>query len=160
MPLEVREQSIPGVGKKYELDIDTHRTVSVLIHSNGRRELFYRNDEESEDFQELLDLTDAQARTLGLFLVGAYYQPISTNLGQQSKGGAYVDWYAVEEDSVLFEAARSAVDFGNATLLGVDREGTIHSTVEDEFTFQIGDQLIVVGTDGAHETFSDYVYEE
>lgn len=161
MPVEVRERDIPGVGMRYEIDLDDHQTVTVLLYSNGRRKIYYRDSEESEDFETVFDLSDTQARTLGLFLVGAYYQPIATKFGQESSSGRYVDWYAVDPGSPLDGVGRETVSFTDeygVTLLAVERDDTVHSTVEDTFTFAAGDSLIVLGTDGQHNEFATFVY--
>lgn len=162
MPLEIRESNLPGVGKKYEVDLDSHQSVAVIIHSNGRREVFYRDDREGTDYQEVLNLSDSQARILGLFLVGAYYQPIATKLGQQSDDGEYVDWYSVDENSTLVGLQKKEIysesDF-DGIVLGVERDSEVRSTVDDEFIFDVGDRLIVIGADSAHQKLSEFAYE-
>ncbi|WP_418285477.1 cation:proton antiporter regulatory subunit [Halorubrum sp. DTA46] len=162
MPLEVRERDIPGVGMRYEIDVDDHQTVMALLHTNGRRDIYYRDSEESDEFERIFRLSDTQARTLGLFLVGAYYQPIATKFGQESSSGRYVDWYTVDSGSPLDGVERRTVSFTEeygVTLLAVERDDTVHSTVGDAFTFAAGDSLIVLGTDGQHNDFATFVYD-
>ena len=134
----------------------------MIIHSNGRREVFYRDDREGTDYQEVLNLSDSQARILGLFLVGAYYQPIATKLGQQSDDGEYVDWYSVDENSTLVGLQKKEIysesDF-DGIVLGVERDSEVRSTVDDEFIFDVGDRLIVIGADSAHQKLSEFAYE-
>ena len=161
MPLEVRERNIPGVGMRYEIDLDDQQTVMVLLHTNGRREIYCRDLEESDEFEPMFNLSDAQARTLGLFLVGAYYQPIATKFGQKSSSGRYVDWYAIDSGTPLDGVERGAVAFSEefgVTLLAVERGDAVHSTVDDAFTFAAGDNLIVLGTDGRHNDFARFAY--
>jgi len=161
MPLEVRERDIPGVGMRYEIDLDGRQTVMVLLHTNGRREIYRRDTDESDDFEPMFNLSDAQARTLGLFLVGAYYQPIATKFGQESSSGRYVDWYAVDSGTPLDGVERGTVPFSEefgVTLLAVERDDAVHSTVDDAFTFAAGDSLIVLGTDGRHNDFARFAY--
>ncbi|ACM58262.1 cation:proton antiporter regulatory subunit [Halorubrum lacusprofundi] len=162
MPLEVRERDIPGVGMRYEIDLDDHQTVMVLLHTNGRREIYYRDTQKSDDFERVFSLSDTQARALGLFLVGAYYQPIATKFGQESSSGRYVDWYAVDSRSPLDGVQRETVPFTDeygVTLLAVERDDAVHSTIDDAFTFAAGDSLIVLGTDGQHNDFARFAYD-
>jgi len=147
---------------RYEIDLNDHQTVTVLLHTNGRREIYYRDTEESDDFESMFDLSDTQARTLGLFLVGAYYQPIATKFGQESSSGRYVDWYAIDPGSPLDGVKRETIPFVDeygVTLLAVEREDTVHSTVDGAFAFAAGDSLIVLGTDGEHKDFAKFAYD-
>lgn len=158
MPLEVREQDISGVGRRYEIDIDETTSVAVLIHSGGRRELFYRDETDSPDYRKVFDLSDEEARTLGLFLVGAYYQPIATKLGAETETGEYIEWYTVDDRSGVAGVQRNDIGVGSgtgATLLAVERDGEVESTVPDEFTYAVGDRLIVLGSDDAHRKLTD-----
>ncbi len=152
MPLEVREENIPGAGRRYEIDLDDHESIAVMIYSDGRRELFYRDSEQSEDYRRVLQLSDAQARTLGLFLVGAYYQPIASKLGEQSEDGEYIEWYTIDDGTPVVGKSVGETDiqtrFGG-TVLGIERNGSVQSTV-DETPIEVGHRLIVLGTDETH----------
>ena len=162
MPLEIRERDLPGVGRRYEIDLTEEQSLAVITHKNGNREIFLRDAGETDDYEGVFDLTDSQARVLGLLLVGAYYQPIATKLGDQSASGAYVDWYSVEASSPVVGESRAEAAFEgefDATLLGVERDGEVRSTVPDEFVFRPGDQLIVIGSNGAHRDLSAYFYD-
>ena len=133
----------------------------MITYKNGHREIFFRDARETDEYEKVVDLTDSQARVLGLILVGAYYQPIATKLGDQSASGAYIDWYSVEESSPIDGTSRAETAFEaefDATLLGVERGGDVRSTVPDEFVFQPGDQLIVIGSNGTHRDLSAYLY--
>ncbi|MCU4750428.1 hypothetical protein OB919_00285 [Halobacteria archaeon AArc-curdl1] len=71
MPFDVKETVLPGVGKRYELYLDANRSIAILVRSSGERQVYFR-EHPDEDYEEQYALTDSQARTLGLFLVGAY----------------------------------------------------------------------------------------
>jgi len=45
------------------------------------------------------------------------------------------------------------------TLLAVERDDAVHSTIDDAFTFAAGDSLIVLGTDGQHNDFARFAYD-
>lgn len=152
MPFDVKETTLPGVGKKYELYLDEKRCIAVLIESGGERRILYR-DAPDADYEQLLELTDSQARTLGLFLVGAYYQPVAAEVPEETESGEHIEWYSVTEDSPLAGQRLDAVDLEDrtgATLLGIEHEGEVFSSPGGEFTFEVGDRLIAVGTDESH----------
>ncbi len=157
MPFDVKETDLPGVGKKFEMFIDEIRSVSVLIETSGKRRVFYREDP-AEDYDEQLELTDSQARTLGLFLVGAYYQPVAGQISEETTDGEFIKWYSVTEGSGLAGVREDEVVIEaktETTLLGLERDGEVRSVIEDNVVFDVGDRLIVIGTAGAHDQLGD-----
>ncbi len=152
MPFDVKETELPGVGKRYELYLDEHRSVAVLLRSTGEREVYYRIKQE-DDYDKLFDLTDSQARTLGLFLVGAYYQPIAGQVSEETQAGEHIRWYSLDSDSGLVGNRHDEVVIEaktETTVLGLERDKEVRSVVEDDVVFEAGDRLIVVGTSEAH----------
>ncbi len=59
--MTVYETDIPGVGHKFELELNSEERLIVIIHHDGRREL-YRRPSENEDSVQLVSLTGKQAR--------------------------------------------------------------------------------------------------
>lgn len=150
---KVKETTVPGVGKKYELHLNKNRSIAVVIQSGGSRQVLYREDP-NDDYEKLFDLTDTQARTLGLFLMGAYYQPVAARLSEESARGEHIEWYAVTEDSPVLDTYSDKSDIEKRTgvkILGVERDEEIDSVPGDEFNFEAGDRLMAIGTDEAHE---------
>ena len=153
MPFNVTETTLPGVGKRYELFLDENRSVAVLIQSTGERQVYYRTDP-GADYTEQFTLTDSQARTLGLFLVGAYYQPISGQLTEETTDGEHIRWYSVTADSPLVGVSKAEVVIEaetETTLLGLERDSVVRSVIESDTVFEVGDRLIVIGTAAAHQ---------
>ncbi|WP_331233917.1 cation:proton antiporter regulatory subunit [Natronorarus salvus] len=153
MPFDVKETKLPGVGRKYEVLLDEDRTVATVIQPNGTRRVLYRDDPD-EDYEELFELTDSQARTIGLFLVGAYYQPVAAKIAEETAGGEHIEWYSTTEDSTVEGKRLDEVGVEaetGATLLGIERAGKVLSTPPDGFVLEAGDRLIVIGTSEAHK---------
>ncbi|MFC6906939.1 cation:proton antiporter regulatory subunit [Halalkalicoccus tibetensis] len=151
MPFEIEETTLPGVGKRYEMYLNEDRSIAVVIQSNGSRQVFCRDDP-SEDYEEVMELTDPQARTLGLFLVGAYYQPVAARLSEETARGEHIEWYAITENSPIQHMNKSDMERKTGVkILGVDRDGEIDSVPGDDFDFKAGDRLMVIGTDETHD---------
>lgn len=113
--MDVTETDLPGVGKRFEVDLRGDETAVVLIHNNGRRELFSRPDS-SADAKKLLELSDREARTIGSLLEGAHFQPIATDTTETTIGedGIMLEWYTLDEDAELvgMSIGTAAVDSG------------------------------------------------
>lgn len=145
--MDVTESDLPGVGKKHEIDLGD-RTVVIVTHNTGGRELHVRDDADA-DAEKLLELTDRQARTVGTVLEGAYFQPVqSEHVETLLSEGTLLEWYAVDEGSPL--AGETLGDAGvgettGATVVAVQRDGEVIASPGSDTTIHAGDTLVVVG---------------
>jgi TrkA domain protein len=69
--MSIYETDIPGVGRKFELELTGDMRVVVIVHHDGRCELYHRDGPDA-DGEKILDLTGDQANKLGSILEGAY----------------------------------------------------------------------------------------
>ncbi len=74
MTVDIRETRLPGVGIKYTLPLDGGGRVTVILHNDGQREIYWfsRGD---DDPRAVIRLDDDEARQLGAVLGGAYERP-------------------------------------------------------------------------------------
>jgi TrkA domain protein len=71
----LRECDLPGVGKKFVLNTYSKQRLAVIVHHEGKREL-YILDRDDEPLASVV-LQDEEARQLGAVLGGAYYKPVT-----------------------------------------------------------------------------------
>ena len=156
--MDVSETALPGVGKRFELDIGGGETAVIVVHNTGRREVFVR-PEPGADAELLLDLTDQQARIVGSILEGAYFQPVETDTTATTIGdNVLLEWYTLDEDAPLVgRSIKEANVRGTtgATIAAIERDGEVIQSPDPERLFAVGDQLIVIGTRENHEQFAE-----
>jgi TrkA domain protein len=157
--MDVTETDLPGVGKRFEVDLGGEGAAVVLLHNNGRRELFYRPTPDA-DAEELLELSDREARTIGSILEGAHFQPVATDTTATTIGedGVMLEWYTLDADDELTGQSIGTVGIRErtgATVAAIEREGEVVQSPGPEFVFEPDDQLIVVGSAENHETFTE-----
>jgi TrkA domain protein len=156
----VYESDLPGVGKKFEVELNDDSRLVVVIHNTGRRELFIRRDPDA-DSEKLFELSDRLARQVGTILEGAYFQPIRTDTIDTVLGDdTLLEWVKLSPDSpvvgkTLAEAGVRAQT--GATVVAIQRNGeTIASPTADE-RLTAEDTLIVVGSRSDCTDFQRFV---
>lgn len=162
MPLEIRERELPGVGVRYELDLSHDESLATIIHNSGRRGLYYRG-EDDEDYKKVVDLSDSQARALGLLLVGAYYQPVPAQVGDVTPTDERTKWYQVAPDAPGVGKTLGEIDIEartGAAVLAIVREGERTAHPPGDFTLQVDDHVVVIGDQNAHETLGELLHGE
>lgn len=146
--MTVYESDLPGVGKKFEVDLDDEATLVIVIHNTGKREVFHREGE--ADSVKLFELSDKMARQVGSILEGAYFQPIATDTSETMLGeDSLLEWIKVVESSELVEKTLRTLDFRNVTgasVVSIQRDDETESNPGPETKIEAGDTLIILGS--------------
>lgn len=146
--MTVYESELPGVGHQYEIEIDGDERLIVLIHHDGRRDL-YRRPGENEDSVQIASLTGKQARQLGSILEGAYFQPVETDHLEVPLGGAIMEWVTVEPDSPLADQTLRENDIRQRTgvsIIAIQRDEETIANPDPDLTITPGDVIVSLGT--------------
>ena len=98
--MTVYETDVPGVGKKFEVEIDGDQRLVILLHHDGKRELFRKPDPDA-DAERLFTLNGRLAREVGAILQGAYFQPVETDNVEVPLGEAIIEWLDVGDGASL-----------------------------------------------------------
>jgi TrkA domain protein len=143
----VVESELPGIGQRYELEAIEGGTVCVTIHHSGRRDV-YVLPRGGGDPKAALTLTDAQARTLGAVLAGAYFKPAVVDEIDWVVGKLLIDWFTLADDSP--GVGRTIADLEirtrtRMTVAAIVREAESIIAPEPIETLRAGDQLVVIG---------------
>lgn len=144
---DVSESRLPGVGMRYEFLTRSGDRVVVVAHRSGRRDVYLGDRDDLDAFQEVLDLSDEESRTLAELLGGSRVTRELTRL-RQSVQGLAIDWVPVDPDSRY--AGGTIGDTGTRTRTGVSIVAVMRGDQAipapgPDFGLQAGDTLVVVG---------------
>ncbi|MFC4452055.1 MULTISPECIES: cation:proton antiporter regulatory subunit [Halobacteriales] len=157
--MTIYETEVPGVGHKFELELDGEERLIVLIHHDGKREV-YRRPGENQDSQKLFSLTGKRARQLGSILEGAHFQPIEMDEIQVPLGEAIIEWVDIDSSSPLVGQTLRAANIREQTgvsIIAIQRaEKTIANPMPDT-TIEADDILVTLGSRDEQQAFSELV---
>jgi TrkA domain protein len=145
--LDVADQTLPGIGHRYELPVADGGRVVVVVHHSGRRDL-YVFERGGDEPQAVVSLTDIQARTLGAILGGAYFKPAVVEEIEAVLGDLLIDWITLEEGSPGVESSIGELEIRRRTGITVAAILRNHVSLiapEPSEVLLAGDQLVVVG---------------
>lgn len=146
MSEQIREQELPGIGRRYSVRAEGGE-LSIVIHHSGRRDV-YLSDDAGRRGPAVATLSDDQARRLGAVMAGAYFQPTLTRQIEAVVGGLLIDWVTMAPGSP--GAGRSIADLEvrrrtRMTIVAVLRGDETIVTPEPSEVLQPGDRVVVVG---------------
>ncbi|MCT9097456.1 cation:proton antiporter regulatory subunit [Haloarchaeobius sp. HME9146] len=160
--MTVYETDVPGVGRKFEVELDGGGRLVVLIHHDGRREMFHRTDPEA-DSTRIASLSGEQARQLGAILGGAYFQPVELQQPQVPLGDAIIEWVTVDEGSTLEGQTLESCGVRTATgasIMAIQRNDETVANPDPTFELRGGDILVAIGTREEQEKLRSFVHKD
>jgi TrkA domain protein len=154
-----RETDLPGVGKRYTLELEEGGELTLIIHNTGRREL-YIIEEEEEEPTCVISLTEEEAKELGFLLAGTTYQPVAPERMEVILKEMVMEWVKVDEGSRIAKRTIAEAQIRKrtgASIVAIIRgEEMIVSPDPYQATIEPGDVLVVVGTRQHIKNFLDY----
>jgi len=67
--MTVYESDLPGVGKKFEVELENGERLVIVTHNTGKREVYLKADGDA-DSEKMFEASDRLARKIGTILEG------------------------------------------------------------------------------------------
>jgi TrkA domain protein len=156
MPVDLQETRLPGVGTKFTLRLAAGGRLSIILHNDGKRELYWFRHAQADEPQAVITLDDDEARQLGAVIGGAYERPKIVEDLEMALGEMQIEWIPVPDESPWI--GKTLADAGFRAKLGITviailREPESVSGARPEDTVQQGDTLVTVGKAGQYPAF-------
>jgi TrkA domain protein len=156
VPAEVEETRLPGIGSKFTLRLDSGGRLAVILHNDGKRELYYFRHDAEEEPRAVITLDDDEARQLGAVVGGAYERPKIVEDLEIALGELQIEWIPVPDDSTWVGRTLAECGFRaktGITVIAILREPEPISGAQPGDTIQRGDTLVTVGKGGQYPEF-------
>ncbi|MFC6864004.1 cation:proton antiporter regulatory subunit [Halomicroarcula sp. GCM10025817] len=146
--MTVYETDVPGVGKKFEVDLDGGERLVLVLHHDGKREFFHKSDPDA-DAERLFTLSGQRAREVGAIIQGAYFQPVELSDVDVPLGDAIIEWVDVETGCGLDGQTLADANLRKrtgASVIAIQRGGETIPNPDPDDSFHAGDILVALGT--------------
>jgi len=158
--MTVYESDLPGVGKKFEVEIGDEQRLVIVTHNTGKREVFLKTTE-GADSEKLFELPDRLARTVGTILEGAYFQPVqSEQIETMLAEGTFLEWYNVDDESDIDGqtlADARVRELTGVSVAAIERAGSVIPSPQADTVIEAGDTLVVIGSQENLQKFDSFV---
>jgi TrkA domain protein len=155
VPVDLRETRLPGIGVKYVLPLGNGGRLTIILHNDGQREIYWfrRGDEEP---RAVIALDDDEARQLGAVLGGAYERPKIVEDLEMALGELLIEWVPVPDTSPAIGRTLAECGFRartGITIVAILREPEPIAGAQPSHVIEKGDTLVTVGKAGQYAAF-------
>ena len=162
MATELRETRLPGIGVKYSLTTAHGGRMTVILHNEGLREIYYFRHAGDADPTAVIQLEDDEARQLGAVIAGAYDRPKIVEELEMAFGELAIEWVPVPDSSPAI--GKTLADCGfrartGITIIAILREPEPVAGAQPGDVIEKGDTLVTVGKLGQYPAFRKLLAE-
>jgi TrkA domain protein len=156
MAHELRETRLPGVGVKYACETAHGGRLSVILHNEGLREIYFFARADDDEPQAVIQLEDDEARQIGALIGGAYERPKVVEELEMAFGELAIEWVPVPDTSPAIGKTLAECAFRQRTgitIIAILREPEPVAGAQPTDVVMQGDTLVTVGRLGQYGPF-------
>lgn len=146
----MRESDLPGVGKKFRLDTRGGDQLVIVVHDDGRRELYLFADGERDDYVAVVTLDDDEARQAAAVIGGVIYQPTALESTEVALDRLAIQWCRIAADAGAADQSIGQLQVrrrtGATVIAVVGADGSPAIAPGPEQVIPAGGTVVVAGT--------------
>jgi TrkA domain protein len=146
--IDLRETRLPGIGSKFTLRLDSGGRLAVILHNDGKREVYYYRHGDADEPTAVITLDDDEARQLGAVIGGAYERPKIVEDLEMALGELQIEWLPVPDESPSIGRTLAECAFrarAGITVIAILREPEPITGAQPSDRIERGDTLVTVG---------------
>lgn len=147
--MNIRESELPGIGYKFEIITRNQEKLVIVIHDDGRREIYHFDSDDHDEAISNVTLNDSEARQIAGILGGMAYKPKALESVEFAFDDLIIEWYKVESGAPAINKTIGEIDIRNnfgVTVIAMKKRNTKNShNPGPDTVIEAGDTLVISG---------------
>ncbi|WP_438347902.1 cation:proton antiporter regulatory subunit [Paenibacillus sp. FA6] len=147
--MNVLETDLPGIGRKFHITTRGGDKLVVIIHDDGRRELYHFEYDEPDDSISMISMDDDEARIVAAIVGGMTYVPKALEKVDMAFDELIIEWYKIAGSNKAVGKSIGELDVrqnSGATIIAViEKNHSKHVSPGPNFVIPTDAILVVVG---------------
>ena len=156
MASHIEETRLPGIGAKFMLPLENGGKLTVILHNDGKREVYWFRRARDDEPTAVISLDDDEARQLGAVIGGAYERPKIVEDLEMALGQLLIEWVNVPDTSPWIGKTLAECQFRaktGVTVIAILREPEPVVGARPDDVIQRSDTLVTVAKASQYAPF-------
>lgn len=147
--MSIRETVLPGIGHKFQIDARSGDKLVVIVHDDGRREMYHFDQDDADEIISVVTLDDNEARQAAGLIGGMSYQPKALETIDVALNDLNIEWLKVDLPAYCIGRSIGEINVRQATgatIIAVIEPGNQKNiNPGPDYTFREKSVLVIVG---------------